>query len=352
MSTKHKLIIGISIYKLDELSYILSNVDYFSNLDTVCSIHVICNPAIILDAQEILDVENVHNINLEKGIPDFFTPYDEGSYRHAGNLNILARKYSNSEQIILCDPDIIFVKQSFFTDLKKSHDDGAAIIGLEWDLTIPSKWRDFPAPHFISIDPQKINIDLIDFRPYLESSFKKRERNKKFKKVVARVNQTKIRLIPGLMNFLLLYFKKNLSSDTGYFFREFILRRKYSVKLIGNSVNYYNFRAILNILKNISRVVRKLPARLGLVPKVSHYTSCLIDDYFYLYKATRPEEMVFNDEVCAIHFRSVRVANQQNKSALQLNLEFLDKVDVSTLVTSHYVRNPKFMKVESVSKCL
>ena len=348
MRKEYRLIIGISIYKLEELSYVLRNVDFFEQLDMVFSIHVICNPQIFKEAFEKISLSNTNLINIEKGIPDFFTHYDEGSYRHAGNLNILCQKYSNVDQIILSDPDIIFTDRLFFSKLKKKHDNGYAVIGLEWDRTIPSKWRDFPAPHFISIDPAKVNLHLLDFRPYLEASYTRRQQTLTIKKFIAFFKRNNIWFVPGLLMFFLMLLKKNLSMDTGYFFRKLSNRRKLKVFLVENSVNYYNYNVLSNVINKIPRPLRKIPVMLKLVPDVKYYVSCLIKDYFYLYKKTRPEEMILEGEISALHFRSVRVINQQKADSLNLNLEFINRVKPFSLKTDYYIRDPKFIKVDKM----
>ena len=112
-------------------------------------------------------------VEIISGIPDFFTPFDEGSYRHAGNLNLMIEKFGSMyDKVILCDPDIIFTNPETLKILAETHECGTAVIGSEWDKTIPSKWRDFPAPHLISIDMSKINFNVVDMRPALEKSFK------------------------------------------------------------------------------------------------------------------------------------------------------------------------------------
>lgn len=349
LSIRKKIVFGMSIYKIDELSYVLKNVHFFNNLDVNYDLRLICNPKIIDDVSHQLKISKVDIIHVEKGIPDFFTPYDEGSYRHAGNLNILIQKYAKANQIILCDPDIVFIDQDFVNKIIHLHNMGKDIVGLEWDKTIPSKWRDFPAPHFISIDTDRINTHLINLRPFLEGSFGKRKRHKKLKKIAAHVKRFKIRLLPGILTVGLLYLKKNLSSDTGYFLRDFVHRRRYSIFLIENSINHFNYLVLHKILKKgISRIIRKIPVFLKLVPNVKHYTSCLIEDNYDIYKKTRPEEMIINDVVVALHFRSVRVLNQQPEGSLNLNLDFINTTDLFSLETHKYIKNPKFKKINDV----
>lgn len=344
---RNGLIVGISMYSLSEADYVLKNLKYFDSLELNVRVVIIVNPAIFDTVGQYLDIANHSYIETLKGIPDFFTQYDEGSYRHAGNLNILLDRYSDEcNFLVMADPDIVYIKQDFFAGLISKHLEGFDIIGLEWDKTIPSKWKDFPAPHFISINCNKVNPALVNMRPMLELSYGKREKAKVFKKLIQKNRRLPFSLLNGFLNFILLYFKKNLSADTGYKFRDLAKRCDYRVLLITNVVNYYNYLSLLELRKNFNVLVRNwLPEMANLFPKVSIYPSCLIEKYFDIYKATRPEEVYFAGQVVALHFRTVRVRNQQKEIAVAMNKEFVAKVSVDDLVTSHYVRDPKFTKI-------
>lgn len=335
------------MYSLAEAAYILKNLPYFDSLVPKVKVAIMVNPPIFEAVSKYLDIANHDYIELLKGIPDFFTPQDEGSYRHAGNLNLMLDRYFDDCNIlVMADPDVVYIDNDFFSKLISNHLLGFDIIGLEWDKTIPSKWKDFPAPHFISINCNKINLALVNMRPMLELSYKKREQAKLFKQLIQKNNSFPLSKLNGFLNFVLLFFKKNLSADTGYKFRDLAKRCGYRILLINSVVNYYNYQQLIDLRKNFHVIIRSwLPELVNLFPKVSIYQSCLIDKYFDLYKTSRPEEMFFDGKVVALHFRTVRVRNQQREAAIAMNRQFVESVNFAELETSVYIRDPKFYKI-------
>lgn len=344
---KNCMILCISMYSLTELDYIFKNLKYFDALDSGLKVAIAVNPSIFEEVVKRIDLEQHCYIEILRGIPDFFTQYDEGSYRHAGNLNIFLDRFAGEYNfLVMADPDIVYISKNFFANIINKHLEGYDIVGLEWDKTIPSKWKDFPAPHFISINCNRVNPALVNMRPMLEISQKKRLIGANFKKLIQMNRIYPLSLLNGFLSFFLLYFKKNISADTGYMFRNYSNRFGYRTHLIESVVNYYNYLSLLAIRKNFNVLIRNwLPEALSLFPKVKIFPSCLIENYFEIYKATRPEEMYFAGEVVAIHFRTVRVRNQQKEVAIAMNKEFVEKLDINQLVTAHYIRKPKFVKI-------
>lgn len=316
----------VSAYKPSELEIFSANRNFFDQIVDRADIKIAVNPGILKKAHTY-EFGKIA-VEIIPGIPDFFTPFDEGSYRHAGNLNLLIEKFgSNYDKLVLCDPDIIFTNPKALKILVETHGSGSAIIGSEWDKTIPSKWRDFPAPHLISIDMSKINFDVVDMRPALEKSFKKRNAAKKLKGFITDNKLFLLRKLNGFLTFILVAMKRNLSSDTGYHFREYTKFHSIPVSLIVNEVNYYNLLDLTRIRRSINRFIRNwAPDLIGIIPRVNVYRSALIEKHFHIYKYLRPEELSIGGSLIAFHFRSVKTFHRGSDKLLSMNMKNLNEI--------------------------
>ena len=342
-----KYAIFVSSYKIEELHIFQKNEKFFNKVADIAELFIMVNPTIFEKASK-MTFGNIKT-TITPGIPDMMSPYDEGSYRHAGNLNLLAELYGNDFYAFLfCDPDIVFTNERLLDMLLSNHSRGADIIGSNWDKTIPSKWQDFPAPHFISLKNSVLHHSTVDFRPNLEKSFKKRQIGKKYKSLIVANKFPILKKLNGFLTFGLLLLKKNLSTDTGYYLRGVVHRHKLKVKFIENEVNYYNLVDLERIKKGLNRFIRNwAPYYFGFIPKRETYRSALIENHFKVYKETRPEELFLDNELVALHFRSVRVINQQKQNGLDTNIAFV-KSESNFLNISYktYRRSPKFQVIK------
>ena len=231
--------------------------------------------------------------------------------------------------ITFIDPDFIFICSNFSDVITDLHLKGNSIIGMHWDKTSTTKWRDFVAPHFFSINMKDISVDTISFYPLLDMSEKKRNIAASLKKIIISL-QTTILKYPAAFTLvpLFTYLKMEISFDTLSYFR--LLAKKLDIKihLFRNQLNIHNYQDITRVRKNFPIIFRNwLPELIGVIPRTDYNLtkSFIKEKYPKEYENMRPEEISYKNKLFGIHMRTVKNFHR-DKSLESQQLLFLKTI--------------------------
>ena len=291
--------------------------------------NLIINPELFEYAKKTIENQNNIKITIIKGISSFFTPYDEGSYHHSANLLFGLDSIDHKDKVVtFIDPDFFFINMNFSNIIQNLHNN-YPVVGMQWDLSSTSKWTDFVAPHFFSIDFASINRDLLTFSPQLNVSEKKRKLAMKLKYFIINLQQTILRYPASLLLVpLFTIYKLNISKDTLSFLRDYTKSNNIPIFLFNNQLNIFNYNDLCKVRKTFPRILRNwLPEIIGVIPRVNYQNTYSFIKKIYPeeYEYMRPEEILFNKKPFALHMRTVknihRDANIENQQ-----LDFLKKI--------------------------
>lgn len=326
---KHNFI--ISIYKKSELNLINFHLRSLAKckFDNELIFNLIINPELYEHATGLIDNQDNIKITFIKGISSFFTPYDEGSYHHSANLLFGLDSIDHKNKVVtFIDPDFLFIDMNFSNTILKLHNN-YPVVGMRWDLSSTSKWTDFVAPHFFSINFANINRDLLSFSPELNVSEKKRKFAMKLKYFIINLQKTILRYPASLLLVpLFTIYKLNISRDTLSYLRDYTKSNNIPVFLFNNQLNIFNYNDLCKVRKTFPRILRNwLPEILGVIPRINNQNTYSFIKKIYPkeYEYMRPEEILYNKKPFALHMRTVKnIHRDANIEDQQIN--FLKKI--------------------------
>ncbi len=300
------------LYNCDEL--------FETNVEILCKLNPNCKINWILvknDGHDFFDINlkldrfrNQINFKFIQGHPNFFTPFDEGSYHHAAGIHFGLLEVS-TRFLVIVDPDFYVVRPNWINELiNHMGQNNLSFFGSVWDITNRAKQHDFPSVHFMAIDLNNIPIYTLDFTPILNKSAHIRSIANNIKAKMLDLKSRGFITISNYLFIFILILKRKCSFDTGYRIRK-LFYRKSAFKQNYELLKFVPHPLFIGILEKTRKVFPRflknwLPGFLGLIPnKMTNKSGFIrkVDPIFY--KNNCWEEFRFGKDPFAFHCRRV-----------------------------------------------
>ena len=163
----------------NDKEYVEKNIKLIDMLNPNSSycINIIDNQSSTGIKQNNWDRHSLKDCKVIDGVSqDLNLPFNcRGSYQHGQALtNVTNQEAFKSDILIIMDPDFYIIKKGWIEDIVNKISKGKLFIGAPWHPKWWPKYRRFPCVHFMAIDSEYIDNDLLNFMPDVAVRAKKK----------------------------------------------------------------------------------------------------------------------------------------------------------------------------------
>lgn len=223
----------------------------------------------------------------------------KGSYNHAECLNKIVRTIS-TKYLIVIDYDFYIILPNW-TEIIINHikKNDLEFFGAPWHPKWTSKYRNFPAVHFMVINLLKINKTTLDFSP--QYNFKNIYQKNKIKGLLPNYFLTKIK-----NNYIRKLLLVCSSRDTGYKIYQRYKNYKYELLIPVYDTIKKEYNLFILFIENL------LPYSFKLLPRYDYYC----DTPFLELGEKGWEQFLWNDKPFGFHIRGEMNKNNNDYKAI------------------------------------
>lgn len=249
------------------------------------------------------------------------------SYQHAAALNRYI-KVVDTRFLLILDPDFFVIYRNWIREsIDHMLKNKLCFFGAPWHPRWYSKYRSYPAVHFLLIDRERINTDKLDFMPaiieapaigdrWLKKSIKSPETIGTFRQTafVSQVSKISsgwgwiLNILYNSLPLLLSRHRIHSSKDTGWrLWHDFGRKKKYSANII---LPVFDIKRDLTKPRHLQttwgrRLERLFPSRWSFLPAPGTYVTPKRAVGFKLpeFKVLKPECFVWRGAPFAFHLR-------------------------------------------------
>jgi len=259
-----------------------------------------------------IDLISNNNIKYFNGVDINYSipPSIRGSYNHGECLNKILYKI-NSKYLLIMDYDFYIIKNNWVNKvIRYMEESDIYVFGAPWHPKWITKYRDFPCVHFMILNLDEINKQLLDFCPDYD-----------FQKLAIK-NSFKTKIPNFIKNFLNNnYFRKlslvGTSKDTGFKVYELLKGKKNELLTPVFNVLDHNYN---NIILTIDKLIPQ-NKNLSLNRKAYEFQPFLIS------KKDKWEQFFWKREPFGFHIRGEMNKDNDDIDCLNKNISNLIRND-------------------------